>query len=102
MPWNRDTVVVITGASGGVGRATARLFGDRGAKSSCWPAAARDSAAAEQDVESRGGTALAVPTDVSQFDQVASRAEDGRSANSARSICGSTTPWCRCIARSWK
>ena len=33
-----EQVVVVTGASGGIGRAVARAFGARGAKVGCWPA----------------------------------------------------------------
>jgi short-subunit dehydrogenase len=58
-------VVVITGASAGVGRATARAFGARGA----WVgllARGRDGLeAAVREVEQAGGRALAIPTDVS-------------------------------------
>ena len=64
---DRDTVVVITGASGGVGRATARLLGERGARV-VLVARGRDGlAAAKREVEERGGRALAVPGDVSRF-----------------------------------
>ncbi len=39
MQVDQETVVVITGASGGVGRATARLFADaRRENRSCWRA----------------------------------------------------------------
>src|SRR4051794_41808504 len=58
-------VVVITGSSAGVGRATARAFGARGA----WVgllARGRDGLeAAAREVEQAGGRALAIPTDVS-------------------------------------
>ena len=64
---DRDAVVVITGASGGVGRATARLLGERGARV-VLVARGRDGlAAAKREVEERGGRALAVPGDVSRF-----------------------------------
>ncbi len=75
MQMDRDTVVVITGASGGVGRATARLFGDRGCKVALLARGREGLEAAKREVENRGGTALAVPTDVSQFDQVEAAAE---------------------------
>ena len=39
---DRDTVVVITGASGGVGRATAGCSASTAQRWPCWPAAARD------------------------------------------------------------
>ena len=63
-------VVVITGASAGVGRATAHAFGKRGDRVALL---ARDPEAlntAAAEVESFGGRALAVPTDVADADQV--------------------------------
>lgn len=66
----RPEVVVITGASAGVGRATARRF----ARSGCCIgllARGRDGlTAAYRDVEALGGRALALPTDVADPDQV--------------------------------
>lgn len=75
MQIDRDTVVVITGASGGVGRATARLFGDRGCKVVLLARGHEGIDAAKREVENRGGKALALPTDVSKFDQVQAAAE---------------------------
>ena len=60
----RDAVVVITGASSGIGRATARAFAQRGA--TVVVAARREQALREvaTECEQLGGRALAVPTDV--------------------------------------
>jgi short-subunit dehydrogenase len=69
------TVAVITGASGGVGRATARLLGERGAKVVLLARGREGLEGAKQDVESRGGRALALPTDVSDFEQVQAAAD---------------------------
>jgi short-subunit dehydrogenase len=63
-------VVVITGASQGIGRETALHLASRGAKV---VAAARNGealAALVQEIHERGGTAEAVVTDVAEFDQV--------------------------------
>lgn len=68
-------VVVITGASAGVGRATVREFASRGD----WIALlARDAdrlEATRQEVEELGGRALALPTDVAEPDQVEAAAK---------------------------
>lgn len=63
-------VVVLTGAGSGIGRETALEFAQHGADLAL---AARNAEALEtlrREVERIGGRALAVPTDVSDFDQV--------------------------------
>lgn len=71
------TVAVVTGASGGVGRATARLLGERGAKVVLLARGSEGLEGAKSEIESRGGQALAVPTDVSSFEQVQAAADAG-------------------------
>jgi NAD(P)-dependent dehydrogenase (short-subunit alcohol dehydrogenase family) len=65
-----EQVVVLVGASSGVGRETAVRLGQRGARVvvAARNQTALDAVAAE--VERAGGTVLAVPTDVADFDQV--------------------------------
>lgn len=63
-------VVVITGASAGVGRATAREFASRGARIGLLARGRDGLAGARQDVERLGGKALAIPTDVADAGQV--------------------------------
>jgi NAD(P)-dependent dehydrogenase (short-subunit alcohol dehydrogenase family) len=71
----KDTVVVVTGASGGVGRATVRLLAERGARIGLLARGRDGLEAAKREVQERGGQALIVPTDVSQFEQVQEAAE---------------------------
>jgi short-subunit dehydrogenase len=66
---NQQTVV-ITGASAGIGRATARLFAERGADVVLLARGKAGLDAAVADVEERGGRALAVPTDMADPAQV--------------------------------
>jgi short-subunit dehydrogenase len=56
--------VVITGASAGVGRATAREFGKRGARIGLLARNPEGLEGARAEIEAVGGKALAVPTDV--------------------------------------
>src|SRR5689334_11297047 len=70
----RREVVVITGASAGVGRATARAFARRGARLGL---IARDAEALQatcRDVEALGGTAVVCVADVARAAEVESAA----------------------------
>lgn len=63
-------IVVITGASAGVGRATAREFARRGARIGLVARGMEGLAAARRDVESHGGEALTISADVSAPEQL--------------------------------
>ena len=68
-------VVVVTGASAGVGRATARAFGRHGARVGLVARGQEGLDAAKQEIESAGGQALVLPADVSYAEQVESAAQ---------------------------
>jgi NAD(P)-dependent dehydrogenase (short-subunit alcohol dehydrogenase family) len=70
-----NEVVVITGASGGVGRAVAREYAARGARVALLARGEAGLAAARDDLLSAGGQPLAVPTDVADFEAVESAAD---------------------------
>jgi short-subunit dehydrogenase len=63
-------VVVVTGASGGVGRAIAHAFGRRGAHVALLARGERGLDDCRREVEELGGRALVVPTDVADHEQV--------------------------------
>ena len=71
----RNRVVVITGASGGVGRATAHAFAREGAHIALLARGLEQLNATREEVEELGGKALVIPTDVADPAQVEAAAE---------------------------
>lgn len=71
----RASTVVITGASAGVGRATARAFAQLGCKVALIARGREGLEGARRDVETAGGTALVLPLDVSDAKQVTAGAD---------------------------
>jgi short-subunit dehydrogenase len=89
-----DQVVVITGASSGVGRETALLFAERGATLAL---AARNEEALrslESEVERLGGTAHVQVTDVAEWEQV------HRLATDTAERFGRIDTWVNCAANA--
>ncbi len=72
---HRDEVVVVTGASAGLGRAIAREFGNLGAKVGLLARGRDGLEAAKSEIEQAGGRALALPTDVADAKQVEAAAD---------------------------
>jgi NAD(P)-dependent dehydrogenase (short-subunit alcohol dehydrogenase family) len=65
----REQVMVVTGASSGVGRAIARAAGERGAKVVVAARGEDGLAAAVEEIERAGSEALAVPGDLAEQEQ---------------------------------
>lgn len=63
-------VVVVTGASGGIGRAVARMCGERGAKVGLLARGEKGLAGAATDVKRAGGQALPISVDVADHGEV--------------------------------
>ncbi|MGW0497518.1 SDR family oxidoreductase [Streptomyces sp. NPDC003007] len=70
-----EQVVVVTGASSGIGRATANEFARHGARVVVAARGEEALATLVSQIEEAGGQALAVPTDVAQWPQVQALAQ---------------------------
>ena len=66
----KDKVALVTGASQGIGRATARALADAGAKVGVAARSADKLASLVSEIEGAGGAAVAVPMDVADAAQV--------------------------------
>src|SRR5579872_4235145 len=76
MSEERDSrVVVVTGASAGVGRAVAREFGRRGCRVGLLARGRGRLEAARHEIEDAGGKAIVLPVDVANPEDVEAAAE---------------------------
>ncbi|GII62194.1 hypothetical protein Skr01_22790 [Sphaerisporangium krabiense] len=71
----KGKVVVVTGASGGVGRAVVRILGEKGAKVALIARGETGLAAGAAEVGAAGGTAKVFPADVADHRQVEAAAD---------------------------
>ena len=67
---SQHQVVVVTGSTAGIGRATACLFGARGAKVGLIARGQAGLDATTREIQRAGGEALAIEVDIADFDQV--------------------------------
>jgi NAD(P)-dependent dehydrogenase (short-subunit alcohol dehydrogenase family) len=74
------SVVVVTGASAGVGRAVARAYGRRGARVGLVARGLEGLEGARHEIEAAGGRALVMPADVADAGQVEAAAQAVESA----------------------
>ncbi len=72
---NRGKVVVVTGATAGVGRAVVNEFANQGAHIGLIARGRERLEATKREVEERGGKAIVLPTDVANAQQVEQAAE---------------------------
>src|SRR3954452_17201390 len=72
---NGSEVVVVTGASAGIARATARLFGEHGAHVGLLGRNEDGLEGARKEIEAAGGKALVLPADVANAEAVEAAAQ---------------------------
>ena len=80
MPMNRSEVVVVTGASAGVGRAAVRAFAREGASIGLIARGREGLEATAKEVEAEGRRALILPLDVAEADAVEAAAKEVEAA----------------------
>src|SRR5829696_4335615 len=86
-------VVIITGASAGIGESTAREFAQAGAITVLAARRAARLKKLEKEIEEMGGVALAVPTDLTDLDQITNLVETTRSAFGRIDVVANIAGW---------
>jgi NAD(P)-dependent dehydrogenase (short-subunit alcohol dehydrogenase family) len=66
----REKVALVTGGSSGIGEATARLFGEHGARVAVLARSSEDLQRVAEEISGSGGEAMAVAADISQPDEM--------------------------------
>ncbi len=88
-------VVIVTRASAGIGQATARAFARPGARVVLAARRAERLEALKRDIEAAGGTALAVPTDVTDRGQIARQVQAALEAFGRIDVLANIAGWGR-------
>jgi 2-hydroxycyclohexanecarboxyl-CoA dehydrogenase len=76
----KDKVVIVTGAAGGIGGATARRFGEEGSKVAVWDIDAAGAAKTAAAIEAAGGSAAAFACDITDYAAVTKAVADTEAA----------------------
>ena len=66
----KGKVVIVTGASRGIGEAIARIYGENGMKVVCAARSAEQGQAIADEICAKGGDAIFIQTDCSNSDQI--------------------------------
>ncbi len=72
----KNTIVIVTGAAAGIGRATALRFAREGARVACWDISANAATGLLEEIRSAGGEGLFRRVDVTQASSIEAAVED--------------------------
>ncbi len=89
----KDSIVIVTGAGGGIGTATCKRFGEEGAKVAAWDINATAAKATANVINDAGGTAQAFTCDITDFSAVKTTAKNTESAFGPISVLVNNAGW---------